>query len=195
VRPQDRVVTALTREQAQALIAAVDPQRRSAYRDRALLLTLLFGVLRRSEAAAMDFSHLRSVGQFWILELPQAKGGSEQYVKLPDHVITEIKAMQTHYGYGSGPVWRSMSRNSYGKRLSAASIYEIVRTHALKAGICEQVGAHTLRHTGCTLAVEAGASLQQVQSHARHKQLQTTMIYVHQRDRLSDSAADYIDLS
>jgi len=34
----------------------------------------------------------------------------------------------------------------------------------------------------------------QVQLHARHKQIETTMTYVHQRDRLCDSAADYINL-
>jgi site-specific recombinase XerD len=193
-KPQDRVVVALTRDQAQALVRSVDPERTSASRDRALLLTLLYGVLRRSEAAAMDFEHLRQVGPYWVLELPQAKGGADQFVKLPEHVVREIETMREHYGYGPGPVWRSLSRNSHGRRLSPAGIYEVVRTHARRAGFYEQVGAHTLRHTGCTLAVEAGASIQQVQAHARHKQLQTTMIYVHQRDRLRDSAADYIDI-
>lgn len=194
VRDQDRVITVLTREQAQALLGAVDADRPSSLRDRTLLLVLLHGVLRRSEATAMDFAHLRPVGPYWVLELPQTKGGADQSVKLPEHVVQEIEAMRSHYGYDAGPVWRSFSRNSLGRRLSATSIYEIVRTHAQRAGIYERVGAHTLRHTGCTLAIEAGASLQQVQIHARHKQLQTTMAYVHQRDRLRDSAADYIKL-
>jgi site-specific recombinase XerD len=194
MKPQDRVVTALTRDQARALLEAVDPGRPTAFRDRALLLTLLHSVLRRSEAAAMDFDHLRQVGPYWVLELPNTKGGAGQFVKLPEHVVAEIEAMRVHYGFGPGPVWRSFGRNSLGRRLSPAGVYEIVRAHAQRAGIYEHVGAHTLRHTGCTLAVEAGASLQQVQAHARHKQLQTTMIYVHQRDRLKDSAADYIEI-
>ncbi len=190
----DRVITVLTREQAAALVGAVDPERRSGPRDRALLLTLLHCVLRRSEAAAMEYSHLRRAGPYWVLDLPHTKGGADQTVKVPEHVVTEIEAVRRHYGHGPGPIWRSLSSNSLGHQLAPGSIYEMVRAHARKAGIFETVGAHTLRHTGCTLAIEAGATLQQVQTHARHKQLQTTMAYVHQRDRLRDSAADYIKL-
>jgi integrase len=62
-----------------------------------------------------------------------------------------------------------------------------------QAGLPE-IGAHTLRHTGCTLAIESGASIQQVQTHARHKNIETTMVYVHQRDRLGNSAADFINI-
>ena len=143
----------------------------------------------------MDFEHLRKVDRYWVLDLPFTKGGTDQYIKVPEHVAEAILAHKKHYAYTSGPVWRSLSRNSYGKRLSTTSIYTIVRKTAERAGITARVGAHTLRHTGCTLATESGASLQQVQAHARHKNLETTMIYVHQRDKLSDSAADYIDVS
>ena len=44
------------------------------------------------------------------------------------------------------------------------------------------------------VAIEAGASLQQVRDHARHRSVETTMAYVHKRDRLADSAADFIRL-
>jgi integrase len=99
----------------------------------------------------------------------------------------------SHYGIATGPLWRSHSRRNPGGRLTPTSIYRIVRETALKAGLPD-IGAHTLRHTGCTLAIDNGASLQQVQTHARHKQIETTMVYVHQRDRLRDSAADFIKI-
>ncbi len=190
----DRVITVLTREQARALIDVVDLDAPAGPRDRALLLTLLHGVLRRSEARSMDFEHVRRAGPYWILELPRTKGGDGQYVKLPEFVVEAIDEVRGRYHFDSGAVWRSLSNNSVGRRLSAHSVYSITQKYAAAAGITENVGAHTLRHTGCTLAIEGGATLQQVQTHARHKQLQTTMVYVHQRDRLRDSAADYIDL-
>jgi site-specific recombinase XerD len=194
VRRRDRVVTVLTREDARRLLDAFDPENESYVRDRTLLLVLLHCVLRRSEARDMDFEHIRPSGRFWILDLPSAKGGADQYVKIPDRVAEALHHHRDHYGYSSGPVWRSLSNNSRNRRLSTTSIYNIVHEASLRAGIAANVGAHTLRHTGCTLAIEAGASIQQVQSHARHKNLETTMIYVHQRDRLKDSAADYIDI-
>ena len=193
-RGSDRAITVLSRDQARQLVAAVDMNRETGIRNRALIITLLNCVLRRSEAAAMNFDHVRAVGRHHVIDLPSTKGGANQFVKLPDTVRDEIDNVKQYYGYGSGPVWRSLSRNSMGRRLSGTSIYNIVHRTAKKAGIQAVVGAHTLRHTGCTIAIEAGASVQQVQTHARHKNLETTMIYVHQRDKLADSAADYIDL-
>lgn len=194
-RLQDRPLTVLTREQASALLDAVDLQKEAGPRDYALVLTLLHCVLRRSEAAAMNFEHLQQAGPYWRLLLPKAKGGANQTVKVPDRVAEQILSLKDVYGYTAGPVWRSLSRNaSRGRRLSGTSVYNIVNRAATSAGITAVVGAHTLRHTGCTLALEGGASIQQVQVHARHKNVETTMMYLHQRDRLANSAADFIDL-
>lgn len=195
VRPQDRHLTVLTRDEAARLVAAVDLEKETGPRDRALVLTLLHCVLRRSEAAAMDFEHLRAAGPYWVLSLPATKGGADQSVKVPLHVVEAIDSVREAYGYSGGPIWRSFSNNSSrGRRLSPSSVYTIVSRLARSASIHAPVGAHTLRHTGCTLAIENGASIQQVQTHARHKNVETTMMYLHQRDRLADSAADYIDI-
>jgi site-specific recombinase XerD len=140
----------------------------------------------------MDVEHVRPLGRYWVLDLPDTKGGTDQYVKIPDHVADEITEMRVALGITSGALWRSLSNNSLHKRLSARSVYSIVHGAAVRAGLSDDVGAHTLRHTGCTLAIESGASVHQVQAHARHKKIETTMVYVHQRDRLRDSAADFI---
>ncbi len=191
----DHAITVLTAEAAHQLLESVDYQLDTAVRDHALMSVLLHCVLRRSEAAEMNVEHIRTVGPYTVLGLPMAKGGANQTVKIPDHVAIVLRDMIDHYGFHAGPVWRSMSRNaSAGKRLSGTSIYSIVNQHAVKAGIMDVVGAHTLRHTGCTLAIEGGASIQQVQTHARHRSISTTMLYVHQRDRLAHSAADFIRL-
>ena len=193
-RARDRVFTVLTREQARRMLDSVNMNKETGPRDHALLLTLLNCVLRRSEAAAMDVEHLRHVGDYWVLDLPSTKGGSHQTVKVPDHVAGTITDFVSSQGICTGPIWRSYSNNaSRGRRLSPTSIYSMVNRLATACGIAG-VGAHTLRHTGCTLAIEGGASIQQVQTHARHKNIETTMVYVHQRDRLANSAADFIDL-
>ena len=191
-----QLMTVLTRDQASALLEAVDLDKETGVRDRALVSTLLHCVLRRSEAVAMDFAHIQPSGPWWVLHLPKAKGGSDQSVKIPESIVSLIRGVREHYGYGEGPVWRSLSRNqSRGRRLSPTSVYMIVNRLAKSAGINGSVGAHTMRHTGCTIAIEGGASIQQVQTHARHKNIETTMRYVHQRDRLANSAADFIDLT
>ena len=188
------LMTVLTREQASQLLGAVDWTRKTAARDHALVSMLLNCVLRRSEAAAMNVEDFKRVGAHTVLKISRAKGGSNQTVKVPPRVFETVQSFMESEQYRSGPVWRSFSNRSLGKRLSGTSIYNIVRRLGERAGLPERIGAHTLRHTGCTLAIEGGASLQQVQTHARHKSIETTMRYVHQRDRLANSAADFIDL-
>lgn len=195
-KKSDTTITVLTQEQASNLIDATAQNGEAALRDRTLLLVMIHCALRRSEASGMDVGHLHSVGPYWVLDMPRTKGGADEYVKVPAHIVEAIGELRVHYNIESGPLWRSLSRNdSRGNRLSPDGIYEVVRRTARRAGLEATVGAHTLRHTGCTLAIEAGATLQQVQTHARHKRLETTMGYIHQRDKLRDSAADYIKLT
>lgn len=190
----DRLVTVLTRDESARLLAAVDLNKASGPRDHALALTLLHCVLRRSEAAAMNVEDIGTVSGHAVLTLKRAKGGANQIVKIPSRVATALDGYIQESGYTSGPVWRSVSNRNRGQRISGSAIYKIISGLSKAAGIQNRVGAHTLRHTGCTLAIEGGASLQQVQTHARHKSIETTMRYVHQRDKLANSAADFIDL-
>lgn len=191
----EQLVTVLTKEQASRLLNAVDRSTDSGQRDYVLIHTLLHCVLRRSEASSMNVEDLGRSGPHAVLTIRRAKGGANQIVKVPPRLSKLIDEYIQSNGYTSGPLWRSFSTNqSRGRRLSGSSIYKIVRRLGTAAGIPDKIGAHTLRHTGCTLAIEGGASLQQVQTHARHKNVETTMRYVHQRDKLNNSAADFIDL-
>lgn len=191
---RDRPIKVLTLQQARLLLEATAQAGEAAVRDQALLRVMMHCVLRRSEVARMDVAHIRQTGPYWILDLPETKGGADQFVKIPALVVEEVHQMQRHYGISEGPLWRSLSSNGRGKRLSPAAVYELVKRTAKRAGLTGDIGAHTLRHTGCTLAIEAGATIQQVQTHARHKNIDTTLVYVHQRDKLKNSAADHIHI-
>ncbi|PEN09538.1 integrase [Longimonas halophila] len=189
----DRSITFLSRAQSKRLLRATQEAGEASHRDHALLLVLLHCVLRRSEAAAMDVEHIRPLGHYWVLDLPDTKGGTDQYVKIPAHVVDVIDDMKSHYGIEEGPLWRSFSNRNRGDRITGDAIYRIVRRTAERADLPD-IGAHALRHTGCTLALESGATIEQVKTHARHKDIDTTMAYIHQRDKLRDSAADRINL-
>jgi len=59
--------------------------------------------------------------------------------------------------------------------------------------ISSRLTAHRLRHTAITLALRGAASLQQAQAMARHTDPKTTMVYVHNMERVQDGAEKYID--
>lgn len=187
-----RSVRVLTSEEAGALVATTDPSTALGARDRALLLVLLKGCLRRSEAVGLDFSDVRPVGDYWTLQIASAKGGAGQYVKATEDVVAAVANVRDRCGWEDGPIFRCLARGpKYGARLSGQGVDARVRLAAKRAGL-PPVSPHVLRHTGCTLAFEGGARIEQVQAHARHVLVGTTLVYVHQRDKLGNSAADVL---
>ena len=194
-----RKIFALSKEESKRLLDAtlVDPRRdrcNTSKRNHAIVLTLLNCLLRRSEIGAMDVEHIRRLYGHWVIDLPETKGGANQFVKIPLHVVEEIQEMQAYYRIESGPLWRSMIGPTLGARLGTRQINHVIRRAAKRAGLPPGISVHTLRHTGCTLALEAGATLHQVQIHARHKSINTTLRYIHQREKLTNSAADFIGI-
>ena len=119
VRTKDRVLVVLTSEQANQLLTTARDQ---SVRNHAMMATMLHCVLRRSEVAEMDVDHIRLIGKYWILDLPSTKGGADQYVKIPEHVVELIEEHKEHYGIASGPLWRSHSHRNRGGRLTPTSI-------------------------------------------------------------------------
>jgi integrase/recombinase XerD len=194
---RDRVPLFLSDAEAKRLVDATREAGEAAVRDRALILTMLHTVVRRSEASNMDVEHIRPVGAFWILDVPDSKSGS-QWKKVPAHIVQEIEDYKAHYGIVRGALWRSLSNRCRHERLLPAAIYRIVKRTAKRAGlparIADHIGAHTLRHTGISIALENGATLQEAREHAGHASIETTMIYAHRRNKLEKNAADKINL-
>ena len=76
------------------------------------------------------------------------------------------------------------------------AIYKAVRRTGRRAGL-GAVTIDTLRQTGLRLAMDAGATLQQVQLHGRLKSAGSVERFTDtddQENRLGDGAVDFVDL-
>jgi len=192
----DDPVRTLSRAETEQLVRAATEAGESAVRDRALILTVVYGALRRAEVAAMDVEHVRPLGRHWVIDLPSGETWSSAYVKVPSLVVEAIDAVQSAYDIDAGAVWRSLSNRNRGDRMTPDAIYKVVQRTAERADI-ENVDVDTLRHTGLRLAVEAGASLQQVQAHARLQHAASVEKYASDTasgGRLGESAVDFVNL-
>jgi integrase/recombinase XerD len=91
--------------------------------------------------------------------------------------------------------WRQLGgpllATAAGGRLRQGHLWELVRHLARTAGVgaWEQLSPHSLRHSAITFALDAGASLRDVQDYAGHKDPRTTRRYDHSRDSLDRNAA------
>ncbi len=160
-------------------------------RDRAILSTLLFHALRREELSKLkvrDFRHARKgVPHLKV----SGKGGKTRYVPLHPgtHALThEYLEAAGHGEEDAGALFRPVRNNTTGKldgAITPDGIYKLVRAYSAALGF--EIGAHALRATAATNALDHQADIAKVQEWLGHVNIATTRIYDHRRTRPEDS--------
>jgi len=198
-RKKDRLLRHLSKDQARSLLAvAANPEtpkgrpNRTARRDFAIILLMLHSGLRASEVVEMDARHVTQIDDRWIVKIPTAKSGSDQYVPIPSHVAMDLNKFIAGQ---SGPVFRSAHHAYAGQRLSEKGLEKIITRLGNRAGI-DGLSPHILRHTFATLARDEGrgASLEVLKDNLRHSDIKTTAGYIHRANLLKHAAGDFIRL-
>src|SRR6476660_5781437 len=105
-----RVGNWLSLRQAQALLSAPDIATMKGLRDRAILAVLLGCGLRRSEVAALTFTHLQQRDGRWCIVDLVGKHGRVRTAPMPTWVKVAIDAWTTPAGVTEGYVFRPVNR-------------------------------------------------------------------------------------
>jgi site-specific recombinase XerD len=160
-------------------------------RDRAILSTLLFHALRRDELCKLkvkDFAQARrGVPHIKV----SGKGEKTRYLPLHPGTIELIHDYLEAAGHGgdeNGALFRPVKNNRTGrleKAVSPDAIYKIVRRYSAALGF--EIGAHALRATAATNALDNQADIAKVQEWLGHANIATTRIYDHRKTRPEDS--------
>jgi site-specific recombinase XerD len=182
---------ALGDHQARELLAAPDTDTIKSKRDRAILSTLLFHALRREELCKLtvrDFRHARKgVPHLKV----SGKGGKTRYVPLHPGTHALIHDYLAAAGHGedeAGALFRPTRNNRTGQladAITADGVYKLVRFYSAALGF--EIGAHALRATAATNALDHEADIAKVQEWLGHANIATTRIYDHRRTRPEDS--------
>jgi integrase/recombinase XerD len=177
--------------QARDLLAAPAEDRIKDKRDRAILSTLLFHALRREELCKLkvkDFRHARR----GVLHLNvSGKGDKTRYLPLHRGTNALIHDYLEAAGHGedeNGALFRPIRNNRTGsleKALTPDGVYKLVRQYSGQLGFL--IGAHALRATAATNALDHQADIAKVQEWLGHANIATTRIYDHRKTRPEDS--------
>ncbi|MGN0918126.1 MAG: tyrosine-type recombinase/integrase [Oxalobacter sp.] len=155
-----------------------------ALRDFVMVLLVVCCGLRVSEVSLLDVGDLDSVaGEPVVWVQGKGRDGKVDFVPVTPsvkHLLFQYLESRCQPLSRNSPVFVSYGRNSYGCRLSAKSISRIIKQAMVSVGFdSPRLTAHSLRHTAVTLALQGGATLQQVQQFARHRLIETTLHYAH----------------
>jgi site-specific recombinase XerD len=167
-------------------------------RDRAMVLAMLVGGLRRCEVLGLRLADVRVADR--SLFIAEGKGGHQRivpvanafFVALGDYLRDERPSTSTDR------VFVVLKGPRRGQPLSAEGVDEIItgarRRARLAHGTC-----HQLRHTCLTRLREAGMALEAVQAQAGHRSIESTRVYLHLTNdwlaREYRRAADLIEAS
>lgn len=177
--------------QARQLLDAPTDDGLVSKRNRAILAMLLYHALRREELCKLkvrDFKHeRRGVAHLKVT----GKGGKTRYVPLHPAASGLVMDYLQLAGHGedlAGALFRPTRNNRTGdvdKALTADAVYRLVRGYSAALGF--EIGAHALRATAATNALDHQADIAKVQEWLGHANISTTRIYDRRKTRPEDS--------
>ena len=172
-----RLPSILTKEHLAALIQSADQQTPQGIRNRAILELMYAAGVRLSEVVGLDLKHLDLAERTLLV---RGKGNKERMVLIG---APAEQALRRYLAEGrpklAGGEAQALFLNRDGNRLSGRSVQQIVRRHALRAGLDQRVHPHLLRHSFATHLLDGGAELRVVQELLGHASASTTQIYTH----------------
>lgn len=182
----------LTIKQCSELLNSVDRATEQGKRDYAILLLMLTTGLRTIEVVRADIQDIKPYGNDLALYV-QGKGRDEksELVKVENEVFKAIcEYLETRTDKEpSQPLFTCISNKNKGGRLTTKSISRLVKEHLKGIGLnSERLTAHSLRHTTATQNLLNGGTPEETQQLLRHKNLNTTMIYSHNLERLNNKS-------
>ena len=168
----------LTVEEIDRMIAAINLSSAEGHRNRAIIEMLYGSGLRVSELTTLPLSRIYLSEGYMLIE---GKGSKQRLVPispvatewfgywLEDRSRLDIKPEYKDYAF----------LNRYGRGLTRAMIFTIVKRLAAEAGIHKTISPHTLRHSFATHLLQNGADLRIIQQMLGHESITTTEIYTH----------------
>jgi integrase/recombinase XerD len=168
----------LSLDEIDSMIAQIDMSRPESHRNRAIIEMLYGSGLRVSELVNLRLSDIYRKEGFMRIT---GKGNKQRLVPispvadrwleywLEDRSKLDIKAEYSDIVF----------LNRYGRQLTRAMIFTIVKGLAKQADIHKTISPHTLRHSFATHLLQNGADLRIIQDLLGHEDITTTEIYTH----------------
>lgn len=168
----------LSLDEIDAMIAAIDMSKSESHRNRAIIEMLYGSGLRVSELVNLQLSDIFLQEGYMRIT---GKGNKQRLVPIsPEATKWFDYWMQDRNQLKIKPEHKDIAfLNRYGRKLTRAMIFTIIKNLAKQVGICKIISPHTLRHSFATHLLQNGADLRVIQQLLGHESISTTEIYTH----------------
>jgi integrase/recombinase XerD len=190
-----RIPKTLTEADVERLLAAPDATTPLGLRDRAMLELMYASGLRVSECVSLKVFNI-SLSEHVLRTF--GKGSKERIVPFGEHAADWLTRYLNQArpellkGKGSEDLFVTARGSKAGSAMTRVAFWQIIKRHALQAGIATTLSPHTLRHAFATHLLNHGADLRAVQMLLGHADISTTTIYTHvARERLKSVVASH----
>jgi len=156
---------------------------------RLLLMTTYSAGLRANEVIKLKSKHIDS--ERMLIKVENGKGGKDRYTLLSEKLLYELRQYYKEYQPKEYLFPSDFKGRTFLSYETLRSTYEDARK---KAGVNKGSGLHTLRHSFATHLLEAGCDLRKIQLLLGHKNLTTTMIYLHVSRKTLSKVKSPLDL-
>ena len=187
-RARESVPRGLGADDIKKLLGVI-PETKSGFRDKAIILTLVFTGRRRTEVLSLKSGDLR-----WengsVFYRYRGKGGKTGRRELPRPAWGAVLAMCEAWARPfdelapDAPLWPS---NAGTKGLTSGTFYGNLRRYLKAAGL-PLSGVHVFRHSAAKLRRDAGQTVEEVSRFLDHSSLAVTTTYLRRLEGQADTA-------
>lgn len=189
---------ALSTDQIKKILGFIDRSTSIGKRDFAIINLMIRTGLRTIEVVRANREDITTQSGSYLLWVHgKGRDSKDELVLLTDKVLEPIREYikSRNKVRDEDPLFVSHSTKNRGKRLTTRSISRIVKNRLRAVGLDDdRLTAHSLRHSAITLSLLAGATPQEAKAMARHSDINTTMIYAHNINRIEQAPERKIDL-
>lgn len=206
-RPRREVMRpthALTREQVEELLAAIDGNKKSGPLHKALLIMFFTTGLRKSEILNLKFGDYKKLDTHMIIEFRGKGGKLGQKLLHPicidalEHYLSWMRSQDREHrseDWLFQPTKNPSNPEHLNKPLNPKTINEILNSYAKKIGLGFPIKPHSARATFITELLKIGVDIYTVAREVNHSSVKTTQEYDKRRREVTDSPVYNLKIS
>jgi len=195
--PLSQEKDAFTLDQARNLLTAIKTRTAKGKRDFAIVNLMIRTGLRTVEIVRANAGDIANKDNQTVLYI-QGKGRDQKgaFVVLTAATLAPINSYLKTRGAvpADSPLFAAISNRNRGGRMTTRSVSRLTKSAIERiAPGRRRLTAHSCRHSAVTFALLGGATVQEAQVFARHADINTTLVYAHNMDRMKAAPEIKID--